>query len=58
MKKIIFLGVHAPTLPMIAFQGQTKGGTFSTPTKHRKGRPSKELDEFDICAIRQNVYYK
>lgn len=38
-------------------QGTTNGGKFSTPAKHRKGRPAKKLDDFDICAIRQKVHF-
>lgn len=38
-------------------EGSKNKGKFSTPAKHRKGRPRKELDDFDQCAIRQKVHY-
>lgn len=37
--------------------GAASSGKFSTPAKHRKGRPSKVLDDFDVCAIRQKVHF-
>ncbi|KAJ8720824.1 hypothetical protein PYW08_006289 [Mythimna loreyi] len=34
-----------------------KEGKFSTPAKHRKGRPKIELDDFNLCAIRQKIQF-
>lgn len=56
-KYIIFLGKSVSTIRRIAKEGQTNKGVFSTPGKHRAGRPKKELDDFDLCAIRQKVQF-
>lgn len=41
----------------IVAEGSTNKGKFRTPAKQRKGRPKKELDDFDKCAIRQKVHF-
>lgn len=54
---LIVLGVSKRTVRRIAKHGMENGGQFYTLAKHRKGRPAKVLDDFDICAIRQKVHY-
>ncbi|KAJ2951347.1 hypothetical protein O0L34_g13476 [Tuta absoluta] len=50
-------GKSESTVRRIADEGSKTEGKFSTPAKHRKGRPKKELDDFDKCAIRQKVHF-
>lgn len=39
----------------IVDEGMANNGVFETPGKHRVGRPKKDLDNFDLCAIRQKI---
>lgn len=50
------LGVSQSTIRRIVDEGMRNQGNFGTPGKHKKGRPKKEIDDFDICAIRQKVH--
>ncbi|CAH0727893.1 unnamed protein product, partial [Brenthis ino] len=50
-------GVSESTIRRIVDEGFKNGGKFSTPGKHRKGRPTKHIDDFDICSIRQKVQF-
>ncbi|CAH0587211.1 unnamed protein product [Chrysodeixis includens] len=50
-------GVSINTVRNIEKEGKKNGGSFSTPGKHRKGRPRKDLDNFDLCAIRRTVHF-
>lgn len=54
---LLFSGKSESTVRRIVLEGSKTKGKFSTPAKHRKGRPRKELDDFDLCAIRQKVHY-
>ncbi|KAH9644942.1 hypothetical protein HF086_010150 [Spodoptera exigua] len=50
-------GKSVNTIRKIVEEGEKNNGIFSTPGKHRKGRPRKDLDNFDLCAIRQKVHF-
>ncbi|XP_026738814.1 uncharacterized protein LOC113501772 isoform X2 [Trichoplusia ni] len=50
-------GKSVSTIRRIALEGQRNKGVFSTPGKHRAGRPRKDLDDFDLCAIRQKIQF-
>lgn len=50
-------GKSVSTIRRVVLEGDRNKGVFSTPGKHRKGRPKKELDNFDLCAIRQKVQF-
>ncbi|XP_060808703.1 uncharacterized protein LOC132903751 [Amyelois transitella] len=50
-------GVSINTVRNIEKEGARNKGVFSTPGKHRKGRPKKVLDNFDLSAIRQKVHF-
>ncbi|KAL4706931.1 hypothetical protein ACJJTC_006975 [Scirpophaga incertulas] len=50
-------GVSVNTVKTIANEGQNNNEIFSTPGKHRTGRPKKKLDNFTLCAIRQKVHF-
>ncbi|KAF9410075.1 hypothetical protein HW555_010737 [Spodoptera exigua] len=50
-------GKSVNTIRKIVQEGEKNNGIFSTPGKHRKGRPRKDLDDFDLCAIRQKVHF-
>lgn len=54
---ILISGKSVNTVRKIVEEGETNNGIFSTPGKHRKGRPKKDLDDFDLCAIRQKVHF-
>lgn len=45
------------TVRRIVEEGHRNNAVFSTPGKHRKGRPRKDLDDFDLCAIRQKIQF-
>lgn len=53
----LFLGVSESTIRRIVNDGMENDGKFETPGKHRQGRPKKQLDDFDLCAIRQKVHF-
>lgn len=54
---VFILGKSVNTIRKIVEEGEKNNGVFSTPGKHRKGRPKKDLDDFDLCAIRQKVHF-
>lgn len=54
---LFVLGKSVNTIRKIVQEGEKNNGIFSTPGKHRKGRPKKDLDNFDLCAIRQKVHF-
>lgn len=43
------------TVRRIVNEGFKNDGKFATPGKHRKGWPKKEMDNFNICALRQKI---
>ncbi|KAJ0183292.1 hypothetical protein K1T71_001268 [Dendrolimus kikuchii] len=45
------------TVRRIVNEGLKNDGKFETPGKHRKGRPKKEMDDFNICALRQKIQF-
>lgn len=50
-------GKSVSTVRRVVLEGDRNKGVFSTPGKNRKGRPKKQLDNFDLCAIRQKVQF-
>lgn len=52
-----FKGVSESTIRRIVDEGMKNEGKFVTPGKHRKGRPTKHIDDFELCAIRQKVQF-
>ncbi|KOB67406.1 Uncharacterized protein OBRU01_19403 [Operophtera brumata] len=50
-------GKTVSTVRRVVPEGDRNKGVFSTPGKNIKGRPKKQLDNFDLCAIRQNVKF-
>lgn len=51
------LGKSERTVRRIVIEGSQNKGKFGTPAKRRKGRPRKELDNFDKCAVRQKIQF-
>ncbi|CAG4949285.1 unnamed protein product [Parnassius apollo] len=49
--------VSESTIRRIVDEGMQNGGKIVTPGKHRQGRPKKQIDDFDLCAIRQKVHF-
>lgn len=52
-----FPGKSVSTVRRIVLEGHRNEGIFGTPAKHRKGRPTKALDDFDKCAVRQKIQF-
>ncbi|XP_048480450.1 uncharacterized protein LOC119691614 [Plutella xylostella] len=50
-------GISESTVRRIVDEGFKNNGKFETPGKHRRGRPKKEMDNFDICALRQKIQF-
>lgn len=54
---LLISGVFESTIRRIVDEDMTNGSKFVTPGKHRKGRPKKQIDDFDMCGIRQKVHF-
>lgn len=54
---LFFSGKSKSTVRRIVNECFENGGKFETPGKHRKGRPKKEMDDFNICALRQKIQF-
>lgn len=54
---VLYSGKSVSTLWRIVREGEQNGGIFTIPGKHRQRRPRKELDTYDLSAIRQKVQF-
>ncbi|CAG4977276.1 unnamed protein product [Parnassius apollo] len=56
ISRLVQFGVSGNTIRRIVDKGIKNGGKFVTPRKHRKGRLKEEIDDLNLCAIRQKVH--